>query len=115
MAVPGFGDALTLFDLSIRITTFINDLRHAQDDFLGLRAEADCLRICINSLNSPQNLDTLYNYISEGQGRDLKSIVENCELNMVDLNKFVASSAKIVEDDVGVRFTLLLFFSCTSF
>ena len=103
MSIPGLDDALTLWDLSFRITAFINDLRHAQDDFLGLRAEADCLRICINSLTSPQNLDTLYNYMTQDQGRDLKSIVENCELNMVDLNTFVASSSKIVEDEVGVR------------
>jgi hypothetical protein len=111
MSIPGLGDALTLFDLSIRITTFINDLRHAQDDFLGLRAEADCLRICINSLNSPHNLETLYNYISQDQGRDLKSIVDTCELNMVELNKFVASSAKIVEDDVTVCLRVLPFLS----
>ena len=102
VAIPGFGDPVALFDLGVRVWSFIDDLRHAQDDFLGLRAEADCLRICINSLNSPQNLEVLYHYISEKQGTDLKSIVENCELNMVDLNKFIASSAKIVEDSVGV-------------
>lgn len=107
MSIPGFGDAIGLFDVAIRIWNFIDDLRHAQDDFLGLRAQADCLRICINSLNSDENIRTLYRYISEDQGRDLRSIVDNCELNMIELNmielnKFVASCTKFVEDDVGV-------------
>jgi hypothetical protein len=105
MAIPGFGDAIGIWDVALRITTFINDLRHAQDDFLGLRAEADCLRICINSLNSRENLRTLYHYISEDQGRDLKSIVANCELNMIEMNVFVASCTKIVDDHVDVYLT----------
>jgi hypothetical protein len=99
------GEAMDIIDLGQRVVNFINDLRHAQDDFLGLRAEADCLRICINSLKSPENMRTLYRYISKGQRQDLTSIIGNCELNMIELNKFVAASTKIVDDDVGVYLT----------
>lgn len=32
------------------------------------------------------------------QGEDLKTIVESCQLNMVDLNKFVAKCEKMAGD-----------------
>ncbi|KAK5942317.1 hypothetical protein PMZ80_004880 [Knufia obscura] len=93
------GNALTLYDLGIRIATFINDLRHAQDDFLSLRAEADCLRICVNSLGSESCQDALYHYISIKQREDLELIIENTLLNMEDLNKFLGSCKYLVEKD----------------
>ena len=93
------GNALTLYDLGIRIATFINDLRHAQDDFLGLRAEADCLRVCVNSLGSDSCQDALYHYISINQREDLELIIENTLLNMEDLNKFLGGCKYLVEKD----------------
>ena len=95
MSIPGLGDAITLFDLSIRVTTFINDLRHAQDDFISLRSEADCLRICLGSLTSDSCQNALYHYITEKQGQDLEQIVDNCKFNMMDLNTFIAKCAKL--------------------
>jgi len=90
------GNALTLYDLGIRIATFINGLRHAQDDFLGLRAEADCLRICVNSLGSESCQHALYRYISVKQREDLKLIIANTVLNMKDLNQFLGSCNYLV-------------------
>ena len=95
MSIPGLGDAITLFDLSVRVTTFINDLRHAQDDFISLRSEADCLRICLGSLTSESCQNALYHYITIKQGQDLKQIVDNCKFNMMDLNNFIAKCAKL--------------------
>ncbi len=95
MSIPGLGDAITLFDLSVRVTTFINDLRHAQDDFISLRSEADCLRICLGSLTSDSCQNALYHYITKKQGRDLKQIIDNCKFNMMDLNNFIAKCAKL--------------------
>lgn len=97
MSIPGFGDAVTLFDTSIRIISFINDLRHAQDDLLGLASEAHALRICINAVTSDSCHQTLYTYISKDQGRDLKTIVRTCDQNLEDLNRFIASVAVLVE------------------
>ena len=88
-------DAIMLFDLSVRVTTFINDLRHAQDDFIGLRSEADCLRICLGSLTSESCQNALYHYMDVKQGEDLKQIIENTKFNMMDLNTFIASCAKL--------------------
>ncbi|KAK5075941.1 hypothetical protein LTR70_009872 [Exophiala xenobiotica] len=93
------GNALTLYDLGIRIAAFINGLRHAQDDFLGLRAEADCLRICVNSLGSESCQDALYHYISVKQREDLKLIIANTLLNMKDLNEFLGSCKYLVEKE----------------
>lgn len=95
MAIPGLGDAIMLFDLSVRVTTFINDLRHAQDDFISLRSEADCLRICLGSLTSESCQNALYHYITIKQGQDLKQIIDNTRLNMVDLSVFIAGCAKL--------------------
>lgn len=98
MSIPGLGDAITLFDLAVRVTTFINDLRHAQDDFIGLRSEADCLRICLGSLTSESCQNALYHYITIEQGQDLKQIVDNCKFNMMDLNVLIAACAKLGDD-----------------
>jgi hypothetical protein len=95
MAIPGLGDAIMLFDVSVRVTTFINDLRHAQDDFISLRSEADCLRICLGSLTSDSCQNALYHYITIKQGQDLKQIIDNTRLNMVDLSVFIAKCAKL--------------------
>lgn len=95
------GTIVGLWDVAVRVATFANDLRSAQDDFVGLRAEAECLLICINSLNSPSCQDTLYRYINDEQAADLDAIVKNTELNMVDLNKFIAKCWRLVERDVG--------------
>ena len=46
-SIPFLGDIVTLADLATRVVCFINDLRHAQDDFQGLRGEADCLRMSV--------------------------------------------------------------------
>jgi hypothetical protein len=73
---------------------FINDLRHAQDDLIGLRAEAKCLIVCLNALYSTK----APHFISAKQGEDLKTIVESCKLNMVDLNRFVAKCEKVAGD-----------------
>lgn len=44
--LSGIGDAVMLWDLGWRIWGFIDDVRHAQDDFIMLRNEAHCLREC---------------------------------------------------------------------
>ena len=51
--VSVIGDAVMLFDLGVRIWSFISDVRHAQDDFIMLRNEAHCLRKF--SLQDPRN------------------------------------------------------------
>jgi hypothetical protein len=90
-----------LWDVANRVAAFANDLRSAQDDFIGLRAEAECLLICINSLNSPSCLDSLYRYINAQQAADLKSIVKTADLNMKELNQFLAKCRRVVELHVG--------------
>jgi hypothetical protein len=90
-----------LWDIGVRVATFANDLRSAQDDFIGLRAEAECLLICINSLSAPSCRDTLYRYINAQQAADLKTIVKNTKLNMVELNQFMAKCRRVVERHVG--------------
>ncbi|KAH7381098.1 hypothetical protein BKA64DRAFT_685669 [Cadophora sp. MPI-SDFR-AT-0126] len=97
------GTIVGLFDLGIRVATFITDLRSAQDDFIGLRAEAECLLICINSLNSPSCQDTLYRYINAQQAADLKTLVQSTTLNMQDLGQFLAKCRKLVELRAGRR------------
>ena len=97
MSIPGLGDAVTLFEVSKRLIEFINDLRHAQDDLLGLQAEANTLRICINAVRSPSCRKALYLYIDKEQGRDLGTIVDTCKSNLQELNAFVASCAALVE------------------
>jgi hypothetical protein len=94
------GTIVGLWDLAVRVATFANDIRSAQDDFVGLRAEAECLLICINSLNSPSCKGTLYRYINAEQASDLDSLVKNTELNMQDLNKFIAKCWRLVERDL---------------
>jgi hypothetical protein len=94
------GTIVGLWDLAVRVATFANDIRSAQDDFVSLRAEAECLLICINSLNSPSCRDTLYKYINAEQASDLDSLVKNTELNMQDLNKFIAKCWRLVERDL---------------
>lgn len=90
-----------LWDLAVRIANFANDIRSAQDDFVGLRAEAECLLICINSLNSPSCRDALYRYISADQATDLDTLVKNTDLNMRELNQFIAKCWRLVERDLG--------------
>ncbi|KAG4428946.1 hypothetical protein IFR05_015567 [Cadophora sp. M221] len=90
------GTVVSLWDTAIRVAAFANDLRAAQDDFIGLRAEAECLLICINSLNAPSCLDTLYRFINAKQAADLKSIVKSTELNMIELNQFLAKCKRVV-------------------
>ena len=97
MAISGFGDATLIWDTTQRVIGFINDLRHAQDDFIGLRDEAKCLLVCLNALNSTDCKAAL-GCISVKQIDDLKTIVGNCRLNMVDLNKFVAKCKRITRD-----------------
>jgi hypothetical protein len=97
MSIPGFGDAMLIWDTTQRVIGFINDLRHAQDDLIGLRAEAKCLIVCLNALYSTECKAALH-FISQKQGEDLKTIVESCKLNMVDLNKFVARCEKMAGD-----------------
>lgn len=94
------GTIVGLWDLAVRVATFANDIRSAQDDFVGLHAEAECLLICINSLNSPSCRDTLYKYINAEQASDLDSLVKNTELNVQDLNKFIAKCWRLVERDL---------------
>ncbi|KAH9207608.1 hypothetical protein DL95DRAFT_395933, partial [Leptodontidium sp. 2 PMI_412] len=95
------GTVVSLWDTAVRVATFANDLRAAQDDFIALRAEAECLLICINSLNSPSCLATLYRYINAQQAADLKAIVKNTELNMVELNQFLAKCKVMVQLAAG--------------
>ncbi|KAL9108723.1 MAG: hypothetical protein Q9227_006519 [Pyrenula ochraceoflavens] len=95
------GTIVGLWDVAVRVAGFANDLRSAQDDFVGLRAEAECLLICINSLNSPSCRDTLYKYINGDQAADLDTIVKNTELNMKDLNQFISKCWRLVERKVG--------------
>jgi hypothetical protein len=97
MSIPGFGDAMLIWDTTQRVIGFINDLRHAQDDLIVLRAEAKCLMVCLNALDSTECKAVLH-FISAKQGEDLKTIVESCKLNMVDLNKFVAKCKKMAGD-----------------
>ncbi|KAH7317450.1 hypothetical protein BKA65DRAFT_515931 [Rhexocercosporidium sp. MPI-PUGE-AT-0058] len=95
------GTLIGLFDIGVRVAAFANDLRSAQDDFIGLRAEAECLLICINSLNSPACLDSLYRFINAAQAADLKRLVESTELNMKELNQFLAKCRRVVELRAG--------------
>ena len=95
------GTVVGLWDVAVRVAKFANDLRSAQDDFVGLRAESECLLICINALNSPSCQDTLYRYINKDQAADLEAIVRNTKLNMMDLNKFICKCWRLVERDVG--------------
>lgn len=97
--MAALGDALTLFDVGLRVAAFINDLRHAQDDFLGLRAEANCLQVCLNSLCSESCQETIYKYISQKQRSDLELILENTLLNMEDLNRFVGGCKYLVANE----------------
>ena len=97
MSIPGFGDAMLIWDTAQRVIGFINNLRHAQDDLIGLRAEAKCLIVCLNALYSSECKAALH-LISIKQGEDLKTIVEGCKLNMVDLNKFVVKCEKVAGD-----------------
>ena len=97
--MAALGDALTLYDLGLRVAAFINDLRHAQDDFLGLRAEANCLQVCLNSLCSESCQETIYKYISQKQRSDLELILENTLLNMEDLNRFVGGCKYLVANE----------------
>ncbi|RVX71794.1 hypothetical protein B0A52_04193 [Exophiala mesophila] len=90
-----------LWDLAVRIANFANDIRSAQDDFVGLRAEAECLLICVNSLNSPSCRDALYKYITTDQATDLETLVKNTRLNMKELNEFIAKCWRLVEKDLG--------------
>jgi hypothetical protein len=73
MSIPYFSDVVTLIDVATRVINFINDLRHAQDDFVGLRSEAECLRICINALSTEECQLTLY-WVSKKQRQDLETI-----------------------------------------
>lgn len=97
--MASLGDALTLYDVGLRVAAFINDLRHAQDDFLGLRAEANCLQVCLNSLCSESCQETIYKYISQKQRSDLELILENTLLNMEDLNRFLGGCKYLVANE----------------
>jgi uncharacterized membrane protein YgcG len=97
MSIPGFGDAVTLFDTTFRLINFINDLRHAQDDLMGLASEAHVLRVCLNAVGSDSCHKALYLYISEDQGKDLRTIIDTCDKNLEELNRFIASVAVLVE------------------
>lgn len=90
------GNALTLYDLGLRIAAFINDLRYAQDDFISLRSEAECLRVSLNSLCAESCQDTIYLYLSSKQKGDLELILENTLLSMEDLNRSVTPSSSFV-------------------
>ena len=73
---------------------FINDLRHPQDDLIGLRAEAKYLIVCLNALYNTKCKVALH-FTPAKQGEHLKTIVESCKLNVVDLDKFVAKCEKM--------------------
>jgi hypothetical protein len=97
MSIPGFGDAITLFDTSIRVITFINDLRHGK--MICWASPQKLMHCAAASMQSPLTAvtRTLYTCISKDQWRDLKTIVRTCDQNLKELSVSIASVAVLVE------------------
>jgi hypothetical protein len=92
----GVGDFFAVYDVFFRVKGFINDIRHAGEDFEMLKAEADCLKVCISALCYKECVAALA-LVSKEQRDDLKLIVQGCIINMKELQEFVTHSQALVE------------------
>src|SRR2546423_9175585 len=104
----GFGvsDFEYVFNLVLRVKNFLSDVADAPKAWNGLKAEADCLGICLKVIRYKQSRRVLRE-ISKRQRDDLLAIVKGCEINMAELIGFVAQTQSIAvaeyEEEGGQR------------
>jgi hypothetical protein len=98
----GISDFEYVFSLVMRVKNFLSDISSAPNDWNALRAEADCLAVCLKVLRYKQSRRILQE-ISRDQRKDLLTIIEGCELNMAELIGFVAQTQSIAISESGKR------------
>lgn len=98
----GISDFEYVFSLVMRVKNFLSDISDAPNDWNALRAEADCLAVCLKVLHYKQSRRVLKE-ISRRQRKDLLTIIQGCELNMAELIGFVAQTQSIAISESGKR------------
>ena len=98
----GISDFEYVFNLVLRVKNFLSDIHDAPDDWNALRAEADCLGVCLKVLRYKQSRRILKE-ISRDQRKDLLTIINGCNLNMAKLIGFVAQTQSIAISESGAR------------
>jgi hypothetical protein len=90
----GISDFEYVFNLVLRVKNFLGDVADAPKAWNGLKAEAECLGICLKVIRYKQSRRVLRE-ISRRQRDDLLTIVNGCEINMAELIGFVAQTQSI--------------------
>jgi hypothetical protein len=92
----GFGvsDFEYVFKLVLRVKHFLSNVADAPKAWNSLKAEADCLGICLKVIRYKQSGRVLRD-ISKRQRDDLLAIIKGCEINMAELIGFVAQTQRI--------------------
>ncbi|KIW30471.1 uncharacterized protein PV07_06213 [Cladophialophora immunda] len=102
----GISDFEYVFSLVLRVKNFLGDVADAPKAWNALKAEAECLSICLKVIRYKQSR-RLLREISRRQRDDLLAIVKGCEINMAELIGFVAQTQSIAvaeyEQDGGKR------------
>lgn len=71
----GISDFEYVFSLVMRVKNFLSDISDAPNDWNALRAEADCLAVCLKVLHYKQSRRVLKE-ISRRQRKDLLTIIQ---------------------------------------
>jgi len=96
----GISDFEYIFNVIFRVRNFLNGIKDAPKDFDALRAEAECLEVCLNII-SYEDCSRILLKVTPEQAEDLKIIIRGCQMNMEELVGFVAKCQRIAADIDG--------------
>jgi hypothetical protein len=96
----GISDFEYVFSVIFRVRNFLRGIKDAPKDFDALRAEAECLEVCLNTI-SYEDCSRILLKVTSKQAKDLKTIIHGCRVNMEELIGFVAKCQRIAVDVDG--------------
>jgi hypothetical protein len=96
----GISDFEYVFNVIFRVRNFLKGIKDAPKDFDALRAEAECLEVCLNTI-SYEDCSRILLKVTPEQAKDLKTIIHGCRMNMEELVGFVAKCQWIAADIDG--------------
>lgn len=96
----GISDFEYVFNVLFRLRNFVKSIKDAPKDFDALRAEANCLNVCLKVLGYKE-CRRILRQVSRAQAQDLRLIVNGCKLNMKELIGFVTKCQIIAADSGG--------------